>query len=144
MNASGTYTANGGGPGAVGSFSYTVSPTTGRVTVSTTGEPYLYLVDTSQGFGTQYSTANNVAPGLFQFQPQTATTLNPGNYSYYIFNGTSQIAPMEVGTLVIAPGGVPADGTITPLAPGGQDYTAFGLAGNVTTLWESRSCIAVR
>ena len=36
VNASGTYTANGGQPGAIGAFSYTVSPTTGRVTTSTT------------------------------------------------------------------------------------------------------------
>ena len=135
VNASGTYTANGGGPGAVGSFSYTVSPTTGRVTVSTTGEPYLYLVDTSQGFGTQYATTNNVAPGLFQFQPQTATTLNPGNYSYYIFNGTSQIAPMETGILTIPSGGLPANGS--KVAVTGQDYTAFGAVGNVYLSGES-------
>ena len=135
VNASGTYTMS-VLPGTVGNYSYTVAPATGRVTSSATGEPYLYLVDTSQGFGTQYSTLNNVAPGLFQFQPQTSTTLNSGTYTYYIFNGTSQAAPMETGTLVIPPGGVPADGTITPLAPGGQDYTAFGVAGNVYVVGE--------
>jgi hypothetical protein len=135
VNASGTYTANNGSPGTVGSFSYTVSPKTGRVTVSTTGEPYLYLVDTSQGFGTQYSTANNVAPGLFQFQPQTATALNPGNYAYYIFNGTSQIAPMETGVLTIPTGGVPANGS--KVAVTGQDYTAFGAVGNVYVAGEN-------
>jgi hypothetical protein len=135
VNASGTYTANGGNPGTVGSFNYTVSPTTGRVSVSTTGEPYLYLVDTSQGFGTQYSTANNVAPGLFQFQPQTATALTPGNYSYYIFNGTSQIAPMETGILTIPSTGLPADGS--KVAVTGQDYTAFGAVGNVYVTGEN-------
>jgi hypothetical protein len=136
VNASGTYTANGGKPGTVGSFSYTVSPTTGRVAVSTTGEPYLYLVDTNQGFGTQYSTANNVAPGLFQFQPQTSTTLNAGFYSYYVFNGTSQLAPMETGVLQIPRGGVPADGSIVTVA-GGQDYTSFGASGNVYVAGEN-------
>ncbi|HZL29131.1 MAG TPA: hypothetical protein VFC39_21575 [Acidobacteriaceae bacterium] len=130
VNASGTYTMS-VLPGTVGNYSYTVAPATGRVTSSTSSEPYLYLVDTSQGFGTQYSALNNVAPGLFQFQPQTSTTLSSGTYTYYIFNGTSQSAPMETGTLVIPSGGVPSDGTITPLAPGGQDYTAFALAGNV-------------
>ena len=108
VNASGTYTANGGQPGAVGAFNYTVSPATGRVTTSTTAEPYLYLVDTNLGFGTQYSTANNTAAGLFEFQPQTATALNPGFYSYYVYNGTSQVAPMETGILQIPSGGVPA------------------------------------
>jgi len=135
VNASGTYTAT-ATPGTVGNFSYTVSPNTGRVAVSTTGEPYLYLVDTNQGFGTQYSTANNVAPGLFQFQPQTATSLNPGNYTYYIFNGTSQLAPMETGVLEIPSGDVPADGS-TVAVTGGQDYTAFGAAANVYVAGEN-------
>jgi hypothetical protein len=135
VNASGTYTANGGNPGVIGSFSYTVSPTTGRVTSSTTGEPYLYLVDTSQGFGTQYSSANNTPAGLFQFQPQTATTLNAGYYSYYVFNGTSQIAPMETGILTIPSGGVPATGSAVAVT--GQDYTAFGAVGNVYVAGEN-------
>ena len=130
VNASGTYTANGGQPGAVGAFNYTVSPTTGRVTTSTTAEPYLYLVDTNQGFGTQYSTANNTAAGLFEFQPQTATALNPGFYSYYVYNGTSQVAPMETGILQIPSGGVPSNGT-TVTIPSGTDYTSFGTLANV-------------
>jgi hypothetical protein len=83
--------------------------TTGRVTVSTTGEPYLYLVDTSQGFGTQYSTANNVAP---------------------------QLAPMETGVLQIPSSGLPADGS-TVAVTGGQDYTAFGATGNVYVAGEN-------
>ncbi len=130
VNASGTYTANGGQPGAVGAFNYTVAPATGRVTTSTTAEPYLYLVDTNQGFGTQYSTANNTAAGLFEFQPQTATALNPGFYSYYVYNGTSQVAPMETGILQIPSGGVPSNGT-TVTIPSGTDYTSFGTLANV-------------
>ena len=130
VNASGTYTANNGQPGAVGAFNYTVSPTTGRVTTSTTAEPYLYLVDTNRGFGTQYSTANNAAAGLFEFQPQTATTLSPGFYSYYVYNGTSQVAPMETGILQIPDGGVPSNGT-TVTIPSGTDYTSFGTLANV-------------
>jgi hypothetical protein len=130
VNASGTYTANNGQPGAVGAFNYTVSPTTGRVTTSTTAEPYLYLVDTNVGFGTQYSTANNTAAGLFEFQPQTATTLNPGFYSYYVYNGTSQVAPMETGILQVPDGGVPSNGT-TVTIPSGTDYTSFGTLANV-------------
>jgi hypothetical protein len=130
VNASGTYTANNGQPGAIGAFSYTVDPATGRVTTSTTGEPYLYLVDTSTGFGTQYSTANNTAAGLFQFQPQTSTTLSAGFYSYYVFNGTSQVAPMETGILQIPDGGVLDTGT-TVTIPSGTDYTSFGTLANV-------------
>lgn len=130
VNASGTYTANGGQPGAVGAFNYTVAPATGRVTTSTTAEPYLYLVDTNLGFGTQYSTANNTAAGLFEFQPQTATALNPGFYSYYVYNGTSQVAPMETGILQIPSGGVPSNGT-TVTIPSGTDYTSFGTLANV-------------
>lgn len=135
VNASGTYTANNGSPGAVGAFSYTVSPTTGRVTTSTTSQPYLYLVDTNQGFGTQYSTANNTAAGLFEFQPQTATALNPGFYSYYVYNGTSQVAPMETGILQIPAGGVPSNGT-TVTIPSGTDYTSFGTLANVYQVGE--------
>ncbi|HEX5284215.1 MAG TPA: hypothetical protein VFW30_08855 [Bryocella sp.] len=131
VNASGTYTPiNPPGPGVVNAFSYTVDPATGRVTTSTTGEPYLYLVDTSMGFGTQYSAANNAAAGLFQFQPQTATTLNAGFYSYYVFNGTSQVAPMETGILQIPDGGVP-DNATTVTIPSGTDYTSFGTLANV-------------
>lgn len=130
VNASGTYTANGGQPGTVGAFSYTVAPATGRVTTSTTGEPYLYLVDTNLGFGTQYSTANNTAAGLFEFQPQTATTLSKGFYSYYVYNGTSQVAPMETGILQVPDGGVLDNGT-TVTIPSGTDYTSFGTLANV-------------
>jgi len=130
VNASGNYTANNGQPGGVGAFNYTVDPATGRVAVSTTGEPYLYLVDTNRGFGTQYSTNNNAAAGLFEFQPQTATTLNPGFYSYYVFNGTSQVAPMETGILEVPAGGVPDNGT-TVTIPSGTDYTSFGTLANV-------------
>ena len=133
VNASGTYTVN--GPGTVGAFSYTVSPTTGRVTTSTTGEPYLYLVDTNRGFGTQYSAANNASAGLFEFQPQTATTLNSGFYSYYVYNGTSQVAPMETGILQIPDGGVPNNGT-TVTIPSGTDYTSFGTLANVYKVGE--------
>ena len=135
VNASGTYTANGGQPGAVGAFSYTVSPATGRVTTSTTGEPYLYLVDTNRGFGTQYSAANNAAAGLFEFQPQTATTLNPGFYSYYVYNGTSQVAPMETGIFQIPDGGLLDNGT-TVTIPTGTDYTSFGTLANVYKVGE--------
>ena len=114
----------------VTAFSYTVSPKTGRVTVSTTAKPYLYLVDTNRGFGTQYSTANNAAAGLFEFQPQTATTLSSGFYSYYVFNGTSQVAPMETGIFQLPDGGVPGNGTTVNI-PSGTDYTSFGTLANV-------------
>jgi hypothetical protein len=125
VNASGTYTAT-ATPGAVASYSYTVAPN-GRVPVSSTGQPLMYLVDTNTGFGTQF--AAGAAPGIFTFLPQTATALNSGTYSFSGYNDTSQLAPQEVGTLVIPPGGVPSTGAIVSVS--GYDYTAFGEAGNV-------------
>jgi len=127
VNASGTYTTA-PGPQGVGNFTYTVAPN-GRVSVSTTGEPEMYLVDTSQGFGTAYSTANNATPGLFIFQPQTSTTLNAGNYTYSVFNATYQLGVMETGIVTVPAGGVPSSGT--SVAVTGYDYTVFSETGNV-------------
>ena len=125
VNASGTYTAT-STPGTVSSYTYTVAPN-GRVPVSSTGQPLMYLVDTNTGFGTQF--ASGAAPGIFTFVPQTATTLNSGTYSFAGYNNTSQLAPQEVGTLIIPSGGVPSTGSIVSVT--GYDYTAFGAVGNV-------------
>jgi hypothetical protein len=120
VNPSGTYSTS-LTPGTVGSFTYTVG-SNGRVTTSTSGEPLLYLADTSTGFGTNFWTANSTSAGLFYFQPQTSTTLNPGNYTYSVFNAVSQLGPMETGVINI-PSTVTADGTQYPIT--GYDYTAF-------------------
>lgn len=126
VNASGTYTST-ATPGTVGNFTYTVDLNTGRVAVSTTGEPNLYLVDTNTGYGTQQGSGS--VAGLFQFVPQTATALKGGAYSYWVANNWSAVGPMETGILQIPATGEPADGsTITLLT--GQDYTVFPSNGN--------------
>ena len=123
-NLSGTY-STGPGPGTVSSFAYSVTPSTGRVVPNngvTITEPCMYLIDTSQGWGIQCQTAQQ--SGLWQFMPQTATTLNAGTYSYYVFSQIEPTAPLETGTIWLPTGGVPANATTIPVA-GGYDYTQF-------------------
>jgi hypothetical protein len=126
INASGTYTST-ATPGTVGSFTYTVDPVSGRVAVSTTGEPNLYLVDTNLGYGTQHGAGS--VPALFQFQPRTATTLNGGAYSYWVIPTSSVSAPYETGILQAPATGIPGDGSTVTLLTG-QDYTVFAANGN--------------
>jgi hypothetical protein len=129
QNASGTYTST-STPGSVSSFSYTVDPNSGRVAVSTGGEPNLYLVDTNIGYGTMHTTSSSTnPPGLFQFQPQTATTLNAGAYAYSDVFTDSQVAPLETGVLQVPSTGVPGDGSTVTLLTG-QDYSVFASNGN--------------
>jgi large repetitive protein len=126
IDASGTYTST-ATPGTVGNFTYTVDPNSGRVSVTITGEPNLYLVDTNTGYGTQHGAGSVV--GLFQFQPQTATTLNPGAYAYSVVNDDSVVGPMETGVLQVPSTGVPSNGSTVTLLTG-QDYSVFASNGN--------------
>jgi len=122
VNASGTYSSP--EPGTVASFTYTVQPN-GRVIPSSDGEPYMYLVDTSQGFGTNYgpNTTNPESAGVFQFQPQTGTTLNAGTYIMSIPFSNSETGPLETGAIVIPSGGVAA--TATNIALTGYVYASY-------------------
>ena len=77
----------------------------------------MYLVDTSRGFGTNYgpNTTNAETAGLFQFQPQTSTTLNAGTYVMTAPFNNSETAPSEEGVLAIPAGGVGATATNIPV-----------------------------
>jgi len=129
QNASGTYTAASTQIGSAGNYTYTVA-SNGRVTVSTTSEPTMYLSDTNTGFGTLSVQATGGVPGLWTIVPQTATALNAGTYNYVTYNPSSQLAPMETGVINIPTGGVPTGPTPATVPVTGYDYTAFGAAGN--------------
>jgi hypothetical protein len=125
-NLSGTYTTT-QVPGNVSptSWTYTVNSNTGRVVPSNNSnisEPCMYLSDTNTGWGVQCYTSQQ--SGLWQFAPQTATSLNGGIYSYYVYSQIEPVAPLEVGTVWMPQGGVANNGT--PFSTtGGYDYTQF-------------------
>ena len=128
QNASGTYTAASTAVGSAGNYTYTVAAN-GRVSVSTDAEPTMYLWDTSQGFGV-LSGGTSLVPGVWMVTSQTATALNAGTYIYTTWNPTSELGPMETGSLIIPTGGIPT-GPSTKFVPiTGYDYTAFGAAAN--------------
>lgn len=114
VDASGTYSSP--APSSIGNLTYTVA-SNGRVHPSSDGEPYMYLVDTSTGFGTNYgpNTTNAETAGLFLIQPQTSTTLNAGTYVMSAPFINSETAPTETGVLVIPSGGVAATASNIPL-----------------------------
>jgi hypothetical protein len=113
-NASGAFSNN----AAIASATYTVGAN-GRVAPAASGTPVMYLVDTNTGFGT----ANGTAAGMFQFFPQTGTSLNAGNYAWAVSQPESAIGPTQVGVLTVPSGGVAATATAVPLT--GQAYASF-------------------
>lgn len=122
VNGSGSYSTP--APVTIASLTYTVA-SNGRVSPSSDGEPYLYLVDTSQGFGTNFgpNTTNPESEGVFQFQPQTSTTLNAGTYIMSVPFANSEVAPLETGVVVIPAGGVAATATSVPVT--GYVYASY-------------------
>jgi hypothetical protein len=127
-NLSGTYTSNSGNPGVISpaTWTYTVSPSTGLVQVPnaaghTVTEPCLYLIDTSRGWGTQCGQSQQT--GLWYAQPQTATALNQGWYTYSVYSQIEPVSPLEVGSFYVS-GGIGASGTPVSVTIG-YDYTEF-------------------
>lgn len=129
QNASGTYTSP--AVGGAGNYTYSVEPN-GRVTVSSTSEPTMYLSDTSTGFGVlAFSSTGDEVPGLWIIQPQTATALNPGTYIYSTFDTTmTNSAPQETGVVVIPAGGVPTGPSTNYVPVTGYDFTVFASPAN--------------
>jgi hypothetical protein len=126
QNLSGSFTT-----ATVGSIGYycnivsangRVQPTPATNSTANT-EPIIYLYSTNAGYGTQWNGGSG--PGSWQVSLRNASSLNAGTYSESMFDPTSSLAPLEVGSITLPTNVTYASNATAVSLSGGTDFTQF-------------------